>query len=204
MRRGAKSAASRDMSGTGWESRLPSGFRDSPSLGEGSWAGGSAWTRGSGIALNSWFPSRKACIVSWASTKMPAFMTCFRPSLPRDGSAAAGDPRRRQGSPSKGVMDHREKRRPLGRGQARDWLPGGNRRERQAAVGLGGKEGVVPGNQVWPYARKMANGGIRQANGDAPGDTRREKFRELLPRLWSTGQCHGECRSNLGVDHFGG
>jgi hypothetical protein len=62
----------------------------------------------------------------------------------------------------------------------------------------------LPGNQVWPHAGNMANGGIRNADGDAPDDTPREKFRELSPRCWSIWQCHEECRSNLGLDRFEG
>jgi hypothetical protein len=48
-------------------------------------------------------------------------------------------------------------------------------------------------NQVWPYARKMADGGTRYANGDASEDTQREKYRELSPWCWSIEQCHEEC-----------
>jgi hypothetical protein len=49
----------------------------------------------------------------------------------------------------------------------------------------------LPGNQNRLYAGKMDNGGIRQANGDAPEGTQLEKFWKLSPRRWSIGQCHG-------------
>ncbi|MDR1109909.1 MAG: hypothetical protein LBP92_04220 [Deltaproteobacteria bacterium] len=62
----------------------------------------------------------------------------------------------------------------------------------------------LPGDQVWLYARKMADGGIRYAISDAPEDTLREKFRELSLRRWSVEQCFEESNSNLGLGHFEG
>jgi SRSO17 transposase len=50
----------------------------------------------------------------------------------------------------------------------------------------------------------MADGGTRYANGDAPEGTPREKSRELSPGRWPIEQCHGECWSNLGLDHYEG
>lgn len=61
-----------------------------------------------------------------------------------------------------------------------------------------------PDKPVWLYARRFLNGDIRYSISNAPEDTPIEKFRDLARRRLTVERTFEECKSDLGLTHFGG
>lgn len=60
----------------------------------------------------------------------------------------------------------------------------------------------LPGNQVWLYVRKFEDGKLNFAFCNAPFDTPHEILDKVALSRWSIEQCFGECKTELGMDHY--
>jgi SRSO17 transposase len=59
-----------------------------------------------------------------------------------------------------------------------------------------------PGNDVWLYIRKLADGKIKYALCNEVGDATAEDLRRPALMRWSIEQCFRECKKYLGMDHY--
>lgn len=59
----------------------------------------------------------------------------------------------------------------------------------------------MPGEEVWLYIRRYADGKLKFSYCDAPADTSREILDQVALMRWPIEQCFEECKSYLGMDH---
>jgi SRSO17 transposase len=60
----------------------------------------------------------------------------------------------------------------------------------------------LPGDEVWLYIRRYADGKLKFSLSDAPADTEMEILNEVALMRWPIEQCFEECKSYLGLDHY--
>lgn len=61
---------------------------------------------------------------------------------------------------------------------------------------------IVPGNEVWLYIRKHANGEVKYFISNAPSDIAREELNKACVMRWPIEQCFEECKSYFGMAHY--
>ncbi len=61
---------------------------------------------------------------------------------------------------------------------------------------------VKPGNAIWLYLRKHANGEIKYFVSNAPEELRPEELDQAATMRWPIEQCFEECKSNLGMANY--
>ena len=61
---------------------------------------------------------------------------------------------------------------------------------------------VKPGDEVWLYLRKYADGEIKYFTSNAPPDLPVQELDRAATLRWPIEQCFEECKSNLGMDHY--
>ena len=60
----------------------------------------------------------------------------------------------------------------------------------------------MPGNEVWLYVRKLANGELKFSLVHAPKDIPMKKLDKMSVSRWSIEQGFEECKTELGMDHY--
>lgn len=59
-----------------------------------------------------------------------------------------------------------------------------------------------PGDEIWLYLRKYANGEIKYFLSNAPSDLPLQELDRAATLRWPIEQCFEECKSNLGMGHY--
>ena len=65
-----------------------------------------------------------------------------------------------------------------------------------------GKGKGKPGEELWLYIRKYADGKLKYALSNAPADTPTRELRRVATMRWPIEQCFEECKDKLGMDHY--
>ena len=61
---------------------------------------------------------------------------------------------------------------------------------------------VKPGDEVWLYLRRYADGEIKYFTSNAPPDLPVQELDRAAALRWPIEQCFEECKSNLGMGHY--
>jgi SRSO17 transposase len=60
----------------------------------------------------------------------------------------------------------------------------------------------MPGEEIWLYIRRYADGKLKFSLCNAPGDTAMDILNKVALMRWPIEQCFEECKSYLGLDHY--
>jgi SRSO17 transposase len=60
----------------------------------------------------------------------------------------------------------------------------------------------LPGEEVWLYFRRLADGSLKISKSNAPEDTPKSTLDEQALKRWPIEQCFQECKGLLGMDHY--